>query len=249
MPSIPYEEFLRVGFPKINNSGNEDVLEYEYVGPESALPEPKAGEQWGDLPYRVKSASLEKQGILGQVLLRVTAAVTFEETPGISIVTDVSYELEWVLVRRPLQEHPAFSAGGAKALTDTDLLDIQYWREADYADKILFKFRDESETLHALSANATIFAKYLLRGVEGYDDRAPVARRIKTYAGGPPKIAEAGAKTTIFPAFPNKPTGEWEWLKTADRGLRAAGTRDWQQSEELTGASKVLIDNRNLYLT
>jgi len=80
---------------------------------------------------------------------------------------------------------------------------------------------------------------------------APVARRTRKYSGGPPaSSADAGLKQTFFTSFPGgNPDAALEWLNTGERGLRAAGTRDWYQTTELAGATKILLDRENLYLT
>lgn len=248
MLTIPYLPYLRPGFPAENNSKSSESLVFEYVGPETDLPAPKEGEIWGEAPWRVETASLERVAASGYVILRVTAVIRLDDGISAGTLSETSFELEWVAVRRPLYEHPGFSDGGSSPLSFQDLIDIQFWKDSDWSDRREYKFKDENEATRTLSANAQRYARYAARNIESYDDYAPVARRVKTYAGGPPPSAAAGTKTTMFPSFPNTPSGTFEWLKSADRGLRAAGQRDWQQSEELLGATKILVDSRNLYL-
>lgn len=250
LPSDPLAAFRRPGFPREADGSGGESLVYEYVGPRSALLRPDTGEIWGTAPWRVESANFDEYQKSGYGVLTVVASVRDGDEVTVGIKSDVGYELEWVAVRRPLFDHPAFNTGGSNPLTLDDHLALGYWQdEPDYDKRRAYKYTDGSGTERTLSTNAQRAARYIARGIESYDDFAPVARRNSTYAGGPPTSAAAGAKTTIWAPFPNKPAGTWEWLKTADRALRASGQRRWQQTEELTGATKVLIDNTTLYLT
>lgn len=248
--ATPLDTYLRPGGARYSESDRSSSYTFEYVGSTSTLAagQPATGDTWGDVPGFVTRVDPLPLGVSGHTLLTVVVEDKYGETPTVGIVTEVAYELEWEPVRRPLFDHPAFNTGGSNPLTFADQIDIEYWRTAEYADRQLYKFKDETGVVRTLSANAQRYARYAARQVESYDDFAPVARKTKTYAGGPPSSAAAGAKTTLFAGFPNAPAGTWEWLKTADRGLRAAGQRNWQQGEELTGATKVLLDNTTLYL-
>jgi hypothetical protein len=243
--STPLDTYLRPGGARFSESDRSASYSFEYVGPTSTLAasQPATGETWGDVPGFVTRVDPIPLGVSGHTLLTVVVEDKYGETATVGVVTEVAYELEWEPVYRPLFEHPGFNTGGSNPLTFEDLIDVGFW-----TDKRVYKFRDENGVQRTLSANAQRYARYVARNVESYRDFAPVARKTKTYAGGPPSSASAGAKTTLFSGFPNAPAGTWEWLKTADRGLRAAGQRNWTGAEELTGATKVLIDNTTLYL-
>lgn len=252
---IPLLQYMRPGFPKFRETENAASYTIEYVGPEDRLTVPRVGDTWGDFPGIISDVDPQKLGMSGYAILTVTVEEKFGDSSAIGIVTEVAYELEWAMIRRPLAEHPKFASGGGNALTTEDLVLLQLWRdEPSTDDKIAFKVskRDADGnrvgSAVTLSTNAQRYAKYVLLGIESFDDYAPVARKTKTYAGGPPPAAAAGSKTSLFGGFPNPPSGTWEWVKSADRAVRAAGQRKWVESEELTGAFKVLIDNTNLYL-
>jgi hypothetical protein len=255
--ATPLDTYLRPGGSRYSEGERGNTATFEYIGPSATLAaaQPGVGETWGTIPGYVSRVDPVTLGVSGYTLLTVTVDEKFGETASIGTHTETAYELEWIPIRRPLLEHPEFQTGATYALTTADLVYLQLWREEPSTDdKVAFKFykRDTNNSpagaVQTLSANAQKYAAYVLRGIEYYDDFAPVARKIKTYSGGPPNSAAAGSKTTLFAGFPNAPTGTWEWLKTADRSIRAAGQRNWQKSEELTGATKVLIDNQSLYL-
>lgn len=248
---IPLEQFMRIGFPKFSESSSASSYTIEYIGPIDDLTKPANGETWGDFPGTVSNITKEELGLSGYALMSVTVEEKFGEAPTAGTITEVAYELEWVSVSRPLAEHPKFSAGGASALAQQDLINLEYWKDRKTKD---FKFyeRDASGqqtgSIATLSTNAQKYAGYVLLGVETFTDFAPVARKNSTYSGGPPNAADAGEKGTLPGGFPNAPAGTWEYVKSADRSNRAAGQRKWQRTEEWTGAFKVLVDNRDLYL-
>lgn len=254
----PLEDYLRPGFPQETKAAGGDGYILEYTGPAVDLPTPDTGDEWPAASgFRVDSATSEPAELSGHVILRVTVSNKLaDEGFAIGIVSEVAYELDWAEVQRPLLEHPAFSTGGTSALTDTDRVEIELWKQETNGSvaKKTFKFKEvdgtgaPTGTEKTLSTAAQLYAKYVLIGVETYPDAVPVARKQSTYTGGPPNAASAGAKSSLPAGFPNAPAG-LEWLKTADRSIRAAGQRRWQRSEEWMGVPKVLIDKTSLYLT
>lgn len=254
--SPPLQQYLRPGFPQETKSAGGEGYLLEYVGPADILATPNTGDLWPVAPWRVDNASSEPAQKSGFVILRVTVTSKGDDgEASIGIKSDVSYELDWADVQRPLLEHPAFQAGGSHALTDTDRVEIELWKQetAGSVAKKTFKFKERDQngqptgSEKTLSTHAQKYAQYVLIGVETYADTVPVARRQSTYTGGPPNAASAGTKQALPSGFPNAPAG-LEWLKTADRSIRAAGQRRWQRSEEWMGVDKVLIDRNSLYL-
>jgi hypothetical protein len=249
----PLSQFLR-SLPQETKATGGDGFTMEYTGPAADLPTPDSGTEWPTgSGFRVDTATSEPAAKSGHVVLRVIVS-NKDDGSAIGTVSDVAYELDWAEVQRPLLEHPAFQTGGASALTDSDRVEIQLWKEEkDSAERKLFKFYavdkngQPTGSLVTLSTAAQKYAKYALIGVETYADTVPVARKQSTYTGGPPNAASAGTKQSPPSGFPNLPTG-LEWVKTADRSIRAAGQRRWQRSEEWMGVAKVLIDRTTLYI-
>jgi hypothetical protein len=98
-----------------------------------------------------------------------------------------------------------------------------------------------------LSANAKLLAKGILLGIEYWVDKAPVARRTDTYVNGPPPKGTAGLKE-VPAGFPALPDG-YEWIRDADRALRAGGQNKWTNETSWIGAKKVLIDAAQIFWT
>lgn len=249
--------YKKPGFPKTTDTANGLVTRIEYVGPTATLEgaRPAYGAAWGDYLGTVSSTDLHPAEVAGTV----TLSVDVQESPNLSDSTtgtakEVTYEIEWVPVSRSMFEHKQFrlGGGGANALIKQDIIDIEFWKnEIDPTLKSDFKYDggradgvpDETE----LTANAKLYATGILTGVEEYDDFAPIARKTTAFVGGPPATSSAGTKQTLT-TFPGLPTG-YEWLKTADRAIRAGGQRRWEKVEEWTGAIKVLVDRDQVYWT
>lgn len=265
MPSAAYanplDDYLIPGGYQETRSARSRVFTYQYTGDTSTLIAacpggtdwPYPGQAWGDTPGFITTVTPVILGKSGHSLVTVVVEDAFldGETIGTGTHTETSFEMESATVWRPLLEHPDFNTDGSNPLTFADHVDIGFWRaEPTYALRSAYKYADASGT-RTLSTNAQRAARYFARGVEQYPDEAPIARRTKKYVGGPPpSSADAGLKTSFFSSFPGgNPDTDLEWINTGERGLRAAGSRDWFQTSELTGATKVLIDRKHLYLT
>lgn len=275
--SDAFASYIRPGYPRRSNSDSGDRTEIQYVGPASALKlttadeispgvsgtRPVAGQAWS--PYNGRVSISEYEPLPGTNpeygIVTIACEIAYGVSSGVTgTAQETSYEIEWVEVSRPLAEHPKFrvGGGGTYALVESDLVQIQQWREEqDTAQRALFNYyaRDKngvpSSTLSNLNSKQIVYCKFLLAGVETYTDFAPVARKSTTYVGGPPATSDAGSleggPTPTDPSgFPNLPSG-WQWLKSADRSLRSGGQTRWVQTEEWTGAQKVLLDKNDLY--
>jgi hypothetical protein len=248
------EEYLKPDFPKITQGDNGTTTELEYIGEASEI-EGIAIVGASASPYAgiIKTVVSEVVEVSGLVNLRVTCEELFEaeeDTPG--ELREISYEIEWVKIGRPMLEHPQFRLGGGgdNGLEVSDVVNIEKWRnEKDEALKADFRFATDApgyeETGQELSTNAKLFAVGILMGVEEWEDFAPVARKISRYVNGPPATTEAGEKDDPT-GFPNLPEG-YEWRKSADRSIRAGGQRKWDKTEEWEGAETVLVDKNQVY--
>jgi hypothetical protein len=262
----PFADYIRPGFPRPSSTDGGERVEIQYVGLASVLKDtvaeagdrPVAGQAWGDYPGAVTVSEYEPLAGTDPEYGIVTIICELNyggDSETIGTERETTYEIEWVNISRSLFEHPEFrnGGGGTYELDDQSLAEIRAWQdEPDTEQKALYKFwqRDKygnpTGTLIVLTdPSAKKFAQYLSIGVENYDDYAPVARKSTTFTGGPPGDSEAGSMETPT-GFPNLPVG-WEWLKTADRALRAGGQTRWVRTEEWTGAKKVLVDNSALY--
>jgi hypothetical protein len=259
MAAEPILRFRRVGFPKetLDEGSYRNVI--EYIGPTDELSGVvEVGIKWGNYGGLVTSAFGEPIEGTDHSILTVMVERKFDSADygdgGVGVKQETNYEIEWVDVQRPLKEHPAFSDGGPSALTKADLVELQAWEdEPDVDQKALYKFRPAglgfvqggAPYYRELSDNAKLYAKGRLLGIEYYIDKAPVARKSETYAGGPPPEADAGQKQEPD-GFDHLPLG-YEWIRTADRGIRRGGQTRWDRNIEWTGAKKVLIDRDEIF--
>ncbi len=257
--ATPLDPYLIPGGAQESFSERRESRTFRYTGVAATLKAaspggvwPVVGATWGDTPGFITVSDPLILGVSGHVLLTVQVDVTFEESSGVGTVTETAFELETATVYRPLLEHPGFNTGGSNPLVFADHVDLAAWQnEPERALKIAYQYRDAGGSTITLSTNAQRAARYIARGVQQYADMAPIARRTKKYSGGPPpSSADAGLKQSFFSGFPGgNPDSSLEWLNSGERGLRSAGTRDWFQTTELMGATKILLDRENLYLT
>lgn len=265
-----FASYIRPGFPRRSNSSTGDLTEIQYVGPASALKattadevstgvyglRPIAGQAWS--PYTGRVSVSEYEPLPGTSpeygVVTIVCEIAYGTGSSAGTEQETTYEIDWANISRSLYEHPKFrpGGGGTYELSDSDLVDLQLWQnepDSDARKAYQFYKRDKNGApvgiLETLDTNPAVLAEYLLKGVEFYDDYAPIARKSTTYAGGPPGTSDAGAKDTPL-GFSNLPAG-WEWLKTADRALRSGRQTKWVRTEEWTGAKKVLVDKDNIY--
>lgn len=258
----PLASYIKHGFPDENDTESGYVTTIEYVGPVSVIypAKPGLGDTWGDYQGEVivsHFTPLERSNVIGEdpygqlvVVLQLNYVVGEEQ---LGVEKETTYEIEWVTVERSLYEHPEFAPGGLFQLDGPMKFDIRGWEDEQDRDKReLFQYYKKDKngnpttTLVTLDPSAVYFCQHLLQGISAWPDFVPVARRMRTFVGGPPSESEAGSKE-IPTGFPNLPTG-YEWRKNADRSLRQGGQSRWTRSEEWTGAMKVLVDKDTLYL-
>lgn len=156
--------------------------------------------------------------------------------PSVDEENKDTLEVEWVQIEKKLETHPLYKSG-AGALTDEDLVDIDFWKdEKDPANRKAFKYLPETGAVVTLSANAIAFCKKLLRGQDSYADYAPICRATTTTTKAP-----LNTKCGITDSPPRDVTiAGYQYLKTADRATRR--DRKWERVREWTGANSIDSD-------
>lgn len=258
MPEESIINLLRPDFPKTTESRGSFSTELEYVGEKSVLEaaRPSRDSIWGLYDGLVSSTTLEPIELTDRAILLVTvetASDTSEYTFETGQRKEVSYEIDWVDVQKPMIQHPKFAVGGGgeHELTSGDLAAIEAWKNgADTEHKEIYEYPIDSAsgspTWATLSANAIMFARGIELGIEYFNYKAPVARQTETWVKGPPTRAEAGLKDDPPAGFPNLPTG-YEWIRESDRSLRRGGVRKWDRDIEWIGALKVYVDAEEIF--
>jgi hypothetical protein len=247
-------DMKRPGFPRESSSSDRDGVRIEYIGDKTTIEaaRPSYGDLWGDYAGIVVFTELqptEKADIAVLIVDMGAPPDLSDDTTGTA--KEITYEIDWVPVSRNMLEHPQFrrGGGGANEFAEYDLTDIEFWRnEQSPVLRREFKYNkifDGGSYEAELSTNAKLFAVGILDGIEEYDDFAPILRKTTTYIGGPSDTTDAGTKNDPG-SFPGKPIG-YEWLKTADRSVRAGGQKRWEKIEEWTGAIKVLVDREQVF--
>jgi hypothetical protein len=254
--------YMRPSFPVEGQTDKSFTTTIEYVGPASVLKvaRPEKNDPWGNYPGIVSSTSwqpfetleTDPTGILTVVV--EDAEWGTDATYDTGTKTNIDYEIDWVDQQTPLIQHPEFApgAGGTYQLTERDVANIELWKvEKNPAYKEEYKYTIESEsgesTSFELSANAKMFAKGIVLGIEYFSRKTPVARRTETWVNGPPDECKAGLKETPT-GFPNLPTG-YEWIREADRSLKQGTSRKWNRDIEWIGEKVVLIDAADVFWT
>jgi len=235
--------YLKPNYPQIGITASTKQSDLLYIGPYATLlaAAPATGASWGDYIGKVDTARIEP--ISGtnplQGELTVTVSQEFQADGGGStagVSGEISYEVEWTVVSRPLLEHPEFRTSGTYALSATDGEKIATWEN-----------NKTSANRTALSAAAEKYAKAVDLGIDTYDDFAPILSKTTTFTNGPPSTSTAGAKEGSTPSgFPNAPTG-YEWIKSADRAVKAGKKNKWDRTEQWLGAKKIMVDKNSLY--
>jgi hypothetical protein len=234
--------YLKPNFPKKGVNGGSYSTQLEYIGPYGTLlaASPAIGAAWGDYEGTADTVSIEPisgtsplKGELVVTMVRNFEAGSSGGTPGTS--KEITYEVEWTAVQRPLAEHPEFRSTGTYPLDATALEGIAVWEN----DKT-------AENRALLSSSAEKYAQGIDLGIRTYDDFAPILIKTTSYVNGPPSTSDAGSKDTAPAGFPNLPSG-YEWVKSADRSLKSGRRNKWERSEQWTGAIKVLVDKNELY--
>ncbi|HEY9817754.1 MAG TPA: hypothetical protein V6D20_18400 [Candidatus Obscuribacterales bacterium] len=250
--------YKKPNYPKTTKGKNGVQTVIHYIGPHSTLSaaEPARNAEWGDYQGYVTRTYLEPEmDNTDTSLLIVDMESTFDATASpeaAGTVQEITYEVEWTMFQRSIFEHPSFApnTGGEYQLTDDDIVAVQFWEAGENHEyKKDFKYlpSEDDKTPVTLSTNARKCAEVILKGIDTYEDYAPVLRRTTKYADGNPATTDAGKRDIAGPVFAGKPTG-YEYRKTADRSVRTDRDRQWNQVEEWIGAKKVLIDRDQIYI-
>ena len=247
---------LKANFPETSTSDGKTIRRYEYTGEYTALLAalPNKGDAFGSLSGLVTSASVTP--ITGTNPVLGELSVTLEEAapdPGGDPATgQASEELDWVMISRPLLEHPDFILGGKGkyTLTSTDITAIEFWRnEKNAVRKAAYKYLGEAngnyEAEYELSDNARKFAQGIQKGIETWEDYAPVSRRTTPYFNSPPSSSDAGLLDTQ--GKPASAPNGYEYRKSADRFVKSGASNRWENSEEWLGCDYVLLDRGSIY--
>lgn len=253
--------YKKPNYPKTTKGKGGVQTVIHYIGPHSTLEaaEPARNAEWGDYDGYVTRTYLEPNlDNTDHSLLIVNMEATYDAQDGAEdpetagTAQEITYEIEWTMFQRSIFEHPAFApgAGGEYQLEEEDLAQIQLWEALENSTlKKDFQFYpDPSNPVEiSLGDNAVKCAKLILRGIDTYEDYAPVLRRTTKFANGNPSTTDAGLRDLSGPTFAGKPSG-YEWLKTADRSVRSDRDRQWNQVEEWIGAIRVLLDREDIFV-
>ena len=248
----------RPGFPTYSINETSYTTTIEYVGLYATLEaaSPAKSTAWGDYSGLVATANIEPTPGTSYGILLVVCERKFDTSgggTGTKLSNQTTYEIDWNDLHRSLLEHPQFrtDGNGQYKLTATDLAQIESWKKMDRADYkaeyFYYTTTPEAGITATLSDNAKMFAKGILLGIEYYVDKVPVARRSDTWVLGPPPSGVAGLKETPV-GFPNLPQG-YEWIRDADRALRAGGQDKWTNETSWLGSDKVQVDSKNILYT
>ncbi|MCX6996517.1 MAG: hypothetical protein NTV49_05405 [Kiritimatiellaeota bacterium] len=223
----------------LDDDAERNTWEQDYEGPWSVVmahrPPVSALSSGG---ARICKVHCERQkGGIGKMTLTMESLDTSKRT----------YEIEWCRNELDLLKHPMFNDGGVAALSDEDRVALACWDQEDNALlKTWFLFRRDPsekpplgagdlERFEALSDNATLYAQMRLRGVSAYVYYIPVVRR--TQFTSSPNSGDGCNVRVAAPPVPCYPQG-FEWVKTADRSMRARPGR-WERTEEWTGFDRL----------
>lgn len=228
---------LQPTYPRFRRDAKGTTLTLLFRGPHSALKTygPDIGDMlvlgaYDYLPEEeiVYANSVECQPDGGGDDGPGTLTVVYTNVPdaGYNLVaSQTTLEIDWSLVEKPLITHPRYITGGTNALTDDDRRKIEIWKDTP-----------STPNYDACSANAKHFIGKLRKGIESYGVPAPISRKT-TRNTAAPTVSNCGQRVTTAP-IAGAPAG-YQWLKTADRGIRQAPASGWERVEEWTGAREV----------
>lgn len=172
-------------------------------------------------------------GGTGRLTINASAPDVDNDGSG-SSSNNVSWEVEWTLVERKLEDHPYFKELFTNATT---LENIDKWRNIPpkYVNyKAQFKIPDDLEkptTWTALTGKSLKFCQKLAKGTEAYTIQVPVVRRITQKSGSSSISSNKCGKRDTPPRFDNLAA---VWLKTADSWAKNGLSR-WEHREEWSG--------------
>lgn len=137
---------------------------------------------------------------------------------------DSTIEVDMAQLEKPLMMSPKIESDGTP-------VEIEKWRNADLADRVLYKYREDGNPEPIpLNTEALKYAKMILKGIETWLDFVPVVTRMSTYKSrpDPEDIGKIDTPPVTVP-------GTWQYLKTADRCVQQADKK-YFRTEQWTGA-------------
>lgn len=146
-------------------------------------------------------------------------------------------ELDYSLMEKPIESHPMFKDIFVPAGGDFSVLaSIRAW-EAENEPVIKGQFMYLAQggvsgtgPYLTLSADAQVFAKKKLAGIESYYLQVPIVRKTSVLKRAV-KTSKCGKRDTP-PEFDDV---QDVWLKTADKMIRTGSKGSWERVEEWTG--------------
>ncbi len=245
--------------PEIDTRGGRRVYNRTFLGEYAALQDrqPTEGQRVEDLPGRCVVTSFVLSKLIGgRGRLRVSAEdMDYASSVREREESQPQYEIEWVQLEKPIEQHPRYGTGGASELSDEDRAAVDAWRnEPNVAARKDRKYRTtpESDPDATLSENAQNLADKIAKGVDTYLVFYPVVRRTRTT--NIPSTA-SDINTQILAKnlraklrYVDIPITLWVerssawkevdlyYLKTADRCTRTGNRGAWERIEEWTGA-------------
>lgn len=224
------EIFEQPGYPLWQTSSEGTEIERRFEGPyEKILAEVDSGRivrgtSMTDLGANASNYVIDRfrfypeEGASGVLVVILNDYVNNDDDGGNGSGNETT-EVEWVQLEKSISEHPAFT----DALTEDAIATI-------------IKAAENNEALPATNGQgetATLALYNRVRaGVTSYIVYAPVIRRTSALTSAP-SSSNAGGRE-------NPPgglvSGDWEWLKTADRVVSPGQNSDYEQIEEWTGA-------------
>lgn len=245
------------GFPTENFSPGTTGRTYKYRGDHDTLETHKAliHEIWADgLPVNGVEFYRVGRSDIGEMIVTTQSSSSSPETVTSTLVETV-YQIRWSPVDVPLEQHPAFVAGGASDLyatasgspTRKHIADVFGWEnEQDQVLKYAYQYKrlNSDGTVGAtisLSGAALAFAKLRVLGFSTYPTYLPTWNKTGIYDGTTtPGVGTIG-QYTATPDGSGYPTG-YQWVKVTDDAQRIGRGTRWDRTEAWQGYVKVWLD-------
>ena len=176
-----------------------------------------------------------KRAVSGKATMSVILEVQIVPITNPPLPVQPVYEVEWVQLERPIEQHPAYKTlfpdptGQTQFTADqlTALNNFNAWENATDA-------ATRSTAYAALTPDFQGLAQKKMRGQTTYLLFAPLAR-VTTLAREITLASACGYTFSEVPDFTELPGG-YQWLSTSDRSTRTGTYGKWQRVQEWTGA-------------
>ncbi len=174
-------------------------------------------------------------GDTGRLTVTLPSPTYESSSSGGSTTNNVDWQLEWTLVERPLELHPAFAS---LFTSSEDIASIEKWKNLapeQIAHKTAFEVPDSMDNpteWTSLSALAQKFCGKLLKGISAYQVQVPVVRKTEYKTSGP--SSQDGSSAGQRESPPRFHALRAAWLKTADSWAKTGLSR-WEHRQEWTG--------------